>query len=388
MENPKVFEIYPSWREPMNTAYIVAVIYLICFIVGLCGNTSMLTMIWTSNKLTNNIQHSSVVMKRRRSSVGCRNGGDNVRIYVIALCIIDTIMLLSLPSTIADSLVGFWMFGTLACKIHHVFSSVGRVASTFLITAMSVDRYIAIAKPHGLLGRTTKKNILIVFTLLFIAFLLLSPLLVYAESQKHVVQNKTMIEQNMTIVIRYYKCVDGMPENLLLWFTGSTFIIGYFIPMIAILVVNTKLILKIRTHQREISVKSVIPFKRLTIYNIALAFIYFACWTPYWMSILYVSYADLFGSGAIAEFVSDSKSTIMLIYCIHIFPYINTSVNWFFYGRLANNQSRNSSYINNNVCPPNNGNFEKSELFNSFANHELTPIADNKKKNGNGSRML
>lgn len=31
---------------------------------------------------------------------------------------------------------------------------------------------------------------------------------------------------------------------------------------------------------------------------------------------------------------------MLVLYCAHIFPYINTAVNWFLYGRLASNLSR------------------------------------------------
>ncbi|VDL77763.1 unnamed protein product [Nippostrongylus brasiliensis] len=48
----------------------------------------------------------------------------------------------------ADSVIGFWIFGTWMCKLHHVCGSVGRIVSTFLITAMSFDRYVAVCHPH------------------------------------------------------------------------------------------------------------------------------------------------------------------------------------------------------------------------------------------------
>lgn len=47
-----------------------------------------------------------------------------------------------------DSVIGFWIFGTWMCKLHHVCGSVGRIVSTFLITAMSFDRYVAVCHPH------------------------------------------------------------------------------------------------------------------------------------------------------------------------------------------------------------------------------------------------
>uniref|UniRef100_A0A915CWZ4 G-protein coupled receptors family 1 profile domain-containing protein n=1 Tax=Ditylenchus dipsaci TaxID=166011 RepID=A0A915CWZ4_9BILA len=34
------------------------------------------------------------------------------------------------------------------CKLHHVCGSVGRIVSTFLITAMSFDRFVAVCHPY------------------------------------------------------------------------------------------------------------------------------------------------------------------------------------------------------------------------------------------------
>ncbi|KAK6057601.1 hypothetical protein COOONC_04883 [Cooperia oncophora] len=77
-----------------------------------------------------------------------RRHGDNAILYIAALCICDFLMSLSLPPAILDSVIGFWIFGTWMCKLHHVCGSVGRIVSTFLITAMSFDRYVAVCHPH------------------------------------------------------------------------------------------------------------------------------------------------------------------------------------------------------------------------------------------------
>ena len=83
-----------------------------------------------------------------------------------------------------------------------------------------------------------------------------------------------------------------------------------------------------------------IPMKRVTAYIAAIAIFYFACWTPYWIGVVYVSYVDLFESRELRELTNASEKTMLILYCAHIFPYINTAVNWFLYGRLASNLSR------------------------------------------------
>jgi hypothetical protein len=116
--------MYPSLKNPDTAVFTVASIYLICFVIGICGNASTLTVIFGLGTPQGN---------RRKSSVSTMSStSDCFRIYVAALCIVDTLVLLSLPWAIVDSLIGFWIFGTAACKIHHLFGSVGRIASTLL----------------------------------------------------------------------------------------------------------------------------------------------------------------------------------------------------------------------------------------------------------------
>lgn len=93
--------------------------------------------------------------------------------------------------------------------------------------------------------------------------------------------------------------------------------------------------------------RSMIPMKRVTAYITAIAVFYFACWTPYWSGVLYVSYIDLFESRELRELTNASEKTMLILYLAHIFPYINTAVNWFLYGRLASNLSRtrNSAFL-------------------------------------------
>lgn len=73
-----------------------------------------------------------------------------------------------------------------------------------------------------------------------------------------------------------------------------------------------------------------------------IAIFYFACWTPYWFSVLYVSYVDIFESRAIKTLSNKSEDTLFLLYCAHTFPYVNTALNWLLYSRLARNLRGNS----------------------------------------------
>lgn len=66
---------------------------------------------------------------------------ENTFIYLIALSIVDTCVILSLPIAISDMLLGHWIFGTMVCKIYWTLESTGKIMSTFILAAMSFDRF-------------------------------------------------------------------------------------------------------------------------------------------------------------------------------------------------------------------------------------------------------
>lgn len=101
--------------------------------------------------------------------------------------------------------------------------------------------------------------------------------------------------------------------------------------------------------------------KRVTAYIAAIAVFYFACWTPYWTGVIFVSYIDLFESRELRELTNASEKTMLILYCAHIFPYVNTAVNWFLYGRLVRNLSHSRPTTFNQGSNSKNGVFPGSE---------------------------
>lgn len=116
-----------------------------------------------------------------------------------------------------------------------------------------------------------------------------------------------------------------------------------------------------------------IPMKRVTAYITAIAVFYFACWTPYWTGVIFVSYIDLFESRELRELTNASEKTMLILYCAHIFPYVNTAVNWFLYGRLASNLSRSRTTNFNQGSNSRNGVVPGSENSPPLRNNVTRP---------------
>lgn len=81
-------EAYPSLKEPQPYIFVIAGIFMTCFIVGICGNASTLTMILDIG-----------IPKKARLRSNKQNTHDNFRVYMASLCVVDTLMLLSLPTS-------------------------------------------------------------------------------------------------------------------------------------------------------------------------------------------------------------------------------------------------------------------------------------------------
>ncbi|KIH47535.1 hypothetical protein ANCDUO_22402 [Ancylostoma duodenale] len=106
-------------------------------------------------------------------------------------------------------------------------------------------------------------------------------MLTYAKAKEMVLHElKAMDSFNITRV-RVFKCSDMMPPPIFYWFTSTTFILGYIVPLILIVFFNWKLIRKLCVHKRVLP-RSAIPLRRVVMYTVLIAAVYFVCWTPYW----------------------------------------------------------------------------------------------------------
>ncbi|VDM28686.1 unnamed protein product [Toxocara canis] len=83
-----VRNVYPPIQELQPKILAVVVIFVLCFIVGVCGNSSILTII------------RGVILERRSSSRSGRRQGEHAILYIAALCVVDFLMSLSLPPAI------------------------------------------------------------------------------------------------------------------------------------------------------------------------------------------------------------------------------------------------------------------------------------------------
>ncbi|XP_074942230.1 C-C chemokine receptor type 8-like [Phalacrocorax aristotelis] len=182
---------------PAFSSTFLPVLYSLLFVAGLVGNA---LVIWI---LT--------VFKKVRAMTD---------VYLLNLAISDLLFVFSLPFLVQYSIVSQWTFGNAMCKIISSAYFIGFYSSTFFITIMSFDRYLAIVRSvYALQVRTTAYGVITSLVLWAIAILASTPDLIFFQETNN---------NNWT------KCTPHYPDSNNGWKTFSNFevnVLGWLIPV-------------------------------------------------------------------------------------------------------------------------------------------------------------
>ncbi|EYB91971.1 hypothetical protein Y032_0199g1641 [Ancylostoma ceylanicum] len=292
MDNSTLFNATDDLPEAASRATLklsLSIAYFILFIVGTIGNGIVIVMI--INVLTS---------MRRTSSRGKRKSLSNtnhVFIYVLGLSIVDLVVIIHLPFLIVDLLKGQWLFGTAMCKLYWFGESISKLLSSFIMTVLSWDRYLAVCSPvKSMRIRSNCVALLVLLICSLLAFILLLPVLI--QSSVYKIDRMTMMplqddtdEQRSSDLhgTTSSKCVfdsDAM-------FTLYTFMIGFAFPAILITMFYSRVICKVQQSSRNMRGMRTIPeqgkrdisahrVQQVTKRIVAVILFYFLCWTPQW----------------------------------------------------------------------------------------------------------
>uniref|UniRef100_A0A183BM50 G_PROTEIN_RECEP_F1_2 domain-containing protein n=1 Tax=Globodera pallida TaxID=36090 RepID=A0A183BM50_GLOPA len=297
-----VFDMFPLSNGDENHLYAVL------FLVGVCGNVSVITL----------IRH-----------LHANTSYDNTMIYVLFLCCVDLASVVPLPMAIMDQLLGFWMFGT------------------------ALYRFLRVCHPHK---KTTRRMVLVQLCLLtLLTFVLLSPLLVKSSS-KELVLKEVLLENPYRLArVRIFKCMDHLEGTLLSVFISYMFIIGYcsssvlsippiplrfFLPVLLIAVFYALMMRRLFRRSRSFPSSSKLPVNRIAGYTIAISVFFVLCWSPYWGSMLYFNFMHWDSEDQERnEEIFNSDKFIYIMYGIHALPYVNSASNWLLYGAGKSDKS-------------------------------------------------
>ncbi|XP_042629276.1 urotensin-2 receptor-like [Cyprinus carpio] len=120
----------PSSSPSLSPSPSVASTALFCFFLSLLSLLGILGNLYTLGLL----------IRRRRMST-------SLHLQVLSLALADLVYLSTAPFIVYDSLASDWAFGELGCRLLLSLDLLTMHASIFTLTAMSLDRYRAVADP-------------------------------------------------------------------------------------------------------------------------------------------------------------------------------------------------------------------------------------------------
>ncbi|CAD5219919.1 unnamed protein product [Bursaphelenchus xylophilus] len=342
--------------------YAVIILYAVLALTGLIGN--FWVMMTVSNQLFGTYVFTTKGKDcpiRRQKSLGRSVTGvqSSACIYLLMLSVVDLISFVPVPLLAVDILENRWPYGISVCKLLYACEAVNKSLSPLILTALSVDRYIAVCRPTFMWMRRSRFACLVIFVCSMISFLFILP--VTAHATVSVIPDFKGDEHR--------KCVVQMSRTFDLLHSVTC----YVLPLFFICSVYVAILRRLYEHTRRSSMasKTTISLSRVVKCSVMVVAFYFICWTPYWgMRILslfaedpqlqpqpafdldlpespmhlpklqqnltdklMIPYAD---DAEMNEF-TDFRHMMLLMYLVHALPYTQSAFNWLFYAFLNKN---------------------------------------------------
>lgn len=303
-----IVEEYVTVSSTIVTIKIV--LYSLILVWSLCSNILVLAVIFRSKRLRTNFN------------------------YLLANMTISDLVIpcLALPMKIVDSnlrpmewLVGGTL-GNFLCKLCYFAADISPVVSAFSLVIIAVNRYIAIAYPmRGLLTR--KRTLLLIATTWVLAFLLLTPYLYTYKIKSY----------DYTACINDWSPAfdDTAAETI---FSGFLIAVVFVIPCIAISVLYSVMLSKLRQNSHKVALmlnnkqyrRRQQKDKNIFIMTVIIMLLYLLLWGPFFCTLFVLTFVVQFN-----EQNADILHTTIVT--VQFLGYLNTAVNPCIYFCFLNN---------------------------------------------------
>ncbi|XP_061908563.1 nociceptin receptor [Entelurus aequoreus] len=284
---------------PTSVKVTIVMVYMIVCVVGLVGNFLVMYVIirYTKMKTATNI-------------------------YIFNLALADSLFLATLPFQGTDVFLGFWPFGNALCKAVVSIDYYNMFTSTFTLTVMSMDRYVAVCHPVKALDMRTPHKAKVVNICVWV--------LASAFGVPAMVMGNVEEEQEHNSV----ECIVVLPEPRSHWdpvFGTCVFLFSFLIPVAIISVCYSLMVKRLRSVRiLSGSKEKDRNLRRITRMVLVVVAVFVVCWTPIQIMVL----AQSLG------FNLSSLSTLVLMHFCIALGYVNSSLNPVLYAFLDENFKR------------------------------------------------
>ncbi|XP_059186777.1 melanin-concentrating hormone receptor 1 [Centropristis striata] len=195
-------------------------------------------------------------------------------IFILNLSIVDLLFLLGMPFLIHQLLGnGTWHFGATMCTFITALDSNSQIVSTYILTAMTLDRYLATVHPIRFnYIRTPCVAALVIGLVWGLSLLTIIPVWMYAGL--------------MPLPDGLVACALLLPDQVtdIYWFTLYQFFLAFAIPLAIICVVFFKILQHMATSVAPLPPRSLrVRTRKVTRMAVAICLAFFICWAPYYI---------------------------------------------------------------------------------------------------------
>ncbi|XP_010872309.2 somatostatin receptor type 5 isoform X1 [Esox lucius] len=275
-----------------SSTIITAVISMTVFMVGLLGNTLAIYVVLRYAKMKT-----------------------VTNMYILNLALADELYILGLPFLTTQNVLSYWPFGEFMCRVVMTADSINQFTSTFCLTMMSIDRYLAVVHPiRSAKWRRPKVAKIINGMVWAVSFVVVLPVTIYSDVQD-----------------RFNSCNMSWPDPQHLWSTAFilyTVILGFFGPLLIICLCYLLIIIKVKSAGARAGLtKRRRSERKVTRMVVIIILVFVLCWLPFFTTNIV----------NLVFIIPENSVTAGVYFLVVIMTYVNSCANPFLYGFLSDN---------------------------------------------------
>ncbi|XP_034401326.1 galanin receptor type 1 [Cyclopterus lumpus] len=274
--------------------FISLLIFALIFLLGVLGN-------------------SMVIAVLARSKPGQSRSTTNI--FILNLSVADlSYLLFCVPFQSTIYMLPTWVLGAFICKFIHYFFTVSMLVSIFTLSAMSVDRYVAIVHARKSASIRVGRHAMLGVVLIWILSLVMAAPVAHYQSILERQDNNTF-------------CWEVWPEHQRKVYVMCTFVFGYVLPLTLISVCYAKVLNHLHKKLKNVSKKSEQSKKKTAQTVLVVVVVFCLSWLPHHIVHLWVE----FGSFPL------NQASFVFRMVAHCLAYSNSSINPIIYAFLSEN---------------------------------------------------